>query len=539
MRDLSLHRLRARIPSGSVNSLIDDAHGIVPDFQAMIGSLIGNYKLLEKVGEGGEGEVFRAEDLLLEREVTIKALHPELAHSPPVVERFQSEARTLAKLNHPNIATLYALVREGDRLFMVMEFVRGERLDELVRLRGVLNYSGALPLFRQVLAGMSYAHRQGVIHCDIKSSNLMLSHSGIVKVMDFGVARVLRVGATEITRTGSIVGTPAYMSPEQIRGQALDARSDVYSLGIVLYEMLTGRVPFEVDNEFDLMRAQVEQAPMRPGELVSDLPPQVEDAVMRALEKVPAARFQTADDFLSALDHSAGGIERRQTPDVGLGLLFHEGADRAYEIMPIGTAGTALADPQGGNRGTRVAGTTGMQVGFAQPRAAEADEPVSAGRVQGKGRWPRYTLLALLLAVVCAETVMVLAKRWEPATPTSVHRGLQPAGAVGQSGVVVPKQPPQSSASAVLDTGVADSGFEPADDSAGPLPETVLPGPDVTMGGKPAAVAPVANPAETVAETPIAEKDTRTPRSRKSRRSQHSSEDYHTRQGASGWILRR
>lgn len=265
----------------------------------MIGQIIGTFRIEQKIGEGGMGAVFRGHDLMLEREVAIKALRPELARQPELVARFRSEAVTLAKLNHSHIATLYNFLRHGDDYFMAMEFVRGQTLDQVIRQSGAMEVERAVRLFCQALEGITHAHALGVIHRDIKSANLMLTANDQVKVMDFGIARVL--GTARQTKTGRLIGTLEYMSPEQMRGAETDARSDIYSLGILLYEMLTGRVPFQADSDYELMRAQVENDPLPPREFKADIPRAVEAAILQSLTKDPAGRFPSAAEFRSTL----------------------------------------------------------------------------------------------------------------------------------------------------------------------------------------------------------------------------------------------
>ena len=271
----------------------------------MIGRIIGNYQIQQKLGEGGMGSVYRAVDLMLDRDVAIKVLRPELLGHADIVDRFRSEAVTLAKLHHPNIATLFSLLREEGEMMMVMEFVRGQTLDSLLEQLGVIAPGTAVTWCCQVLEAMQYAHRKGVVHRDIKPANLMITDEGLIKVTDFGIARVL--GESRKTRTGHIIGTVTYMSPEQIRGQDVDARADLYALGAVLFELLTGRPPFAADNEFSLMNAHINTPAPLARALGVDVPDWLDAAMQRALAKGPLERFQTATDFRAMLAEGQRG----------------------------------------------------------------------------------------------------------------------------------------------------------------------------------------------------------------------------------------
>jgi serine/threonine-protein kinase len=266
----------------------------------MIGSEIGNYRIVEKIGAGGMGVVYKAIDLQLDRVVAIKALSPEFSGNAALLERFRGEARAQAQLNHPNLATLYAFLVHEDVAYMVMEFVDGETFHAMVASRGPIPAAEAVPLFCQALAGVGQAHRLGIVHRDIKPSNIMLNRDGVVKVMDFGLAKV--AGDHGVTRTGVRLGTAYYMSPEQILVQAVDARSDVYSLGVTLYEILTGKAPFRADSEFQILNDHVNTPPPPPSSLHPQIPSGIERAVLTALAKNPDQRFQSVDQFIAALE---------------------------------------------------------------------------------------------------------------------------------------------------------------------------------------------------------------------------------------------
>ncbi|MGC9946646.1 MAG: serine/threonine-protein kinase [Bryobacteraceae bacterium] len=266
----------------------------------MIGTEIGNYRIVDKLGAGGMGVVYKAIDTHLDRVVAIKALNPEFSQNPELLERFRGEARAQAQLNHPNLATLYAFLVQDGAAYMVMEFVDGETFHAMLKARGPIPAAEAVPLFRQALAGIGHAHRLGIVHRDIKPTNIMLNRDGIVKVMDFGLAKV--AGGHGMTRSGVRLGTAYYMSPEQVLVKPVDARSDIYSLGVTLYEMLTGQVPFQADSEFEILNDHVNTPPPPPSRQ-HRIPQGVEDAVMKALAKNPDQRFQTAEQFSAALEH--------------------------------------------------------------------------------------------------------------------------------------------------------------------------------------------------------------------------------------------
>jgi serine/threonine-protein kinase len=266
------------------------------------------------LGEGGMGAVYKGVDTMLDREVAIKALRPELASQTAVVERFRSEAVTLAKLHHPNIATLYSLFRQTDELYMVLEYVKGETLDSILQRRGALPSEEVIPVFCQILDGINHAHEFGIVHRDIKPANMMLTEKGTLKVLDFGIARLL--GSNRMTRAGNIIGTLEYMAPEQVKGQETDARTDIYALGMMLYEVLTGRLPFSTDNEFELMKLQTEGVPESPRSINPLIPEEVAAAIMCSIQKNPDHRFQTAGEFREALldaGFAAQGSMRRNT----------------------------------------------------------------------------------------------------------------------------------------------------------------------------------------------------------------------------------
>jgi predicted Ser/Thr protein kinase len=269
----------------------------------LTGKTIGKYRVLAHVGAGGMGTVYKALDETLEREVAIKVLNPGLT-DPKILTRFRVEATTLAKLNHPAIATIYELFECGDDLFIVMEFVRGETLERLTQRVGRLVPEQAVFIVDRVLAALAHTHRAGIVHCDIKPGNVMVTAQRGVKIMDFGTARVR--GAEHGGPHGYMMGTPAYMPPEQLLGESLDGRTDLYAVGVLFYRLITGTLPFTADTPIDAMRRQINHAPTPAIHHRPDLPDWCDYILTRALAKAPVDRFQTAEGFRDALRDASG-----------------------------------------------------------------------------------------------------------------------------------------------------------------------------------------------------------------------------------------
>ena len=336
------------------------------------GSLFaGRYRVTRKLGGGGMADVYLAEDQELGRRVAVKILHQRYANDEQFVERFRREATHAAGLSHPNIVSIFDRGEADGSYFIVMEYVEGKTLKELIRGRGPCPIPVAIAYTRQILSGLRYAHRNGVVHRDIKPHNVIVDPEGVVKVTDFGIARA---GASQMTEEGAIIGTAQYLSPEQARGAPVDQTSDLYSTGIVLYELLTAEVPFSGDTPVEIAMKHLSEIPDPPSELRAEVPDDLDNVVLRALSKEPADRYQSAAAMDADLETVAHG-----------GHVPLETAEAATVVL----AGGRAIDSTGATQVTR--------------RARPGDAPPFDPTRKRRGPvWPWFVGLGALLALAVA-----------------------------------------------------------------------------------------------------------------------------------------
>lgn len=264
------------------------------------------YQVIEELGKGGMGRVYKVLDKELGEKVALKLLHPEIAAESKTIERFRNELKTARQISHKNVCRMYHFSKEEETYYITMEYVRGEDLKSMLRMMGRLSPGQVIPIARQVCEGLAEAHKLGVVHRDLKPHNLMIDCNGNVKIMDFGIARSLRTKG--ITGAGVMIGTPEYMSPEQVEGRETDARSDIYALGIILYDMLTGRLPFEGETVLGVALKQKTETPIDPRKINPQVPEDLARLIMRCLEKEKENRFQTAEELITEFNRIEKGI---------------------------------------------------------------------------------------------------------------------------------------------------------------------------------------------------------------------------------------
>jgi eukaryotic-like serine/threonine-protein kinase len=333
-----------------------------------IGQRVGDYEVVSMLGVGGMGQVYQVRNVISDRTEAMKVLLPDLVVEPGLAARFISEIRMLASFDHPNIAQLHTAFQVDNQLVMIMEFVEGYTLEQLAKQIPIPE-SDTINYMKQVLSALSYAHGRGVVHRDIKPANIMLTPHGVIKLMDFGIAKAQT--EVDLTRPGTTMGSLYYMSPEQVRGGTVDARSDIYSLGVMMYELLAGRRPFEADSAYAILHQQCNAAPQPPVEINPQLPPALSEIILCAMQKDPANRFQNAQALHNAL------CQVTASPD---GTLTAEGVPFTPVVIP-GAAQSATSQPP------------------TSQGAAMAAAPASSSH---RGAWITVGALAVLVVLAAA-----------------------------------------------------------------------------------------------------------------------------------------
>ena len=349
----------------------------------MIGTTVGKYRIVALLGRGATGIVYRAIDDTLDREVAIKVLNPLYADGD-ILKRFRSEATTLARLSHPEIATIHELLPTDTNLLMVMELVRGETLEVLADRKGPVSPELAGHILDGILSALEHAHHAGIVHRDLKPANVMITELGGIKIMDFGIARVR--GAEHMTIDGFAVGTPAYMAPEQALGEEVDGRADLYAVGLILYRLLAGRLPFEADTPIAMLQKHIVDTPPPLSAHRQDLPEWCDTVVQQALAKAPAKRFQTAGEFRAA---------------VGLAIGLPPALDLA-KAVGVSEPGITSQAPEAQPAGTIAISRS--EAGLSPADAGRAGLPPALARIRTALLTPRFAA-----AVVTAGAVTVLA----------------------------------------------------------------------------------------------------------------------------------
>jgi serine/threonine-protein kinase len=352
----------------------------VPVGDSLIDTLFdGRYRIVRKLGAGGMADVYLAEDQELGRRVAIKILNGRHANDDQFIERFRREAKNAAALNHPNIVSIYDRGEAQETYYIAMEYLDGRTLKELVIGHGPAPVNVAVEYARQILSALRFAHRHGIVHRDIKPHNVLVDREGRVKVTDFGIARA---GTSQMTEAGSIVGTAQYLSPEQARGTEVDQRSDLYSLGIVLYELLTGETPFDGDTPVEIAMKHLSTVPTPPSQLRKDIPHDLDMVVMRALAKDPADRYQSAEEMESDLERVLRGAP-----------VAAATTDSATQVMRVPASVAAAAG--GDTAATMIRPRGGRDY-------AVLEEEEEGGGLRERPLWPWLVAAAFVIAALVA-----------------------------------------------------------------------------------------------------------------------------------------
>ncbi|MEW6424966.1 MAG: protein kinase [Bacillota bacterium] len=306
----------------------------------MVGKILGNrYEIIEELGGGGMAIVYKGRDKFLNRLVTIKVLRPEFTVDKDFITRFQREAQAVARLSHPNIVSIYDVGQEEHIHYLVMEYVHGDNLKTLIKKGGPLNPERALHIVVQICKALQHAHENNIVHRDVKPHNILITYGGWAKLTDFGMAR--EVTAATLTYTDTIMGSVHYLSPEQARGQAVGPKSDLYSLGVVLYEMLTGVVPYQGDSPIAVAIKHIQEQPELPSKINPRITPWLEKVILKALSKDPGFRFASASEMGQSLQAAIGKEDDPETEAIAPGEVFEEernpnGAGKRRRLRPLG-----------------------------------------------------------------------------------------------------------------------------------------------------------------------------------------------------------